>query len=492
MSWRDTIKVHPAADLFPLLGDAELRELADDIKANGLHEKVKIILKPRLGSDGLYHVGKHDQIVIDGRNRLDAMELAGIPMFRRGTTDFNPDVAEVVEEIETDSDVVEYVIGVNVHRRHLTGEQKRDVIAKLLRAKPERSNLQTAKIVGVDDKTVASVRREMAARSEIPDVTETVDTKGRRQPTRKAKATRPNLDPAEARARVEALADLVKSHLQDEATKKPKTKPAVTINGEPATAAATAPSTEADPQIDAATLSPSAQEKLQAAIRQHKRKLDQEFETRVLAEIKTRIDAVVLPSYREQAAMHDMIIKSRKGIMDKATYRLIWSCLHADSRKSVSGDRLNKAFHVWTDIELLLLDEKQSPTPAFDMPATYADLMERKRKVAESRKAKRGRQAKAEAAPTASDPPAKARAKAAWRENPNATKREIEKLAGVGSKVVMQARRELEEAGEIAPPQRSRRQGTSLAPETKVTKASDARCAEITKGLNDRLRRGFR
>ena len=36
MSWRDHIKVHPAADLFPMMSESELRELGEDIKANGL------------------------------------------------------------------------------------------------------------------------------------------------------------------------------------------------------------------------------------------------------------------------------------------------------------------------------------------------------------------------------------------------------------------------------------------------------------------------
>jgi hypothetical protein len=35
-SWRDLIKVHPAADAFPMLSEEELDALAEDIKANGL------------------------------------------------------------------------------------------------------------------------------------------------------------------------------------------------------------------------------------------------------------------------------------------------------------------------------------------------------------------------------------------------------------------------------------------------------------------------
>jgi hypothetical protein len=36
MSWRDHIKVHPAADLFPMMSDEELKALGERIKKNGM------------------------------------------------------------------------------------------------------------------------------------------------------------------------------------------------------------------------------------------------------------------------------------------------------------------------------------------------------------------------------------------------------------------------------------------------------------------------
>jgi hypothetical protein len=44
---------------------------------------------------------------------------------------------------------------------------------------------------------------------------------------------------------------------------------------------------------------------------------------------------------------------------------------------------------MFTKIERLLLDEKQSSTATEPMPLSYADLMARKQKVAEARKNKR-------------------------------------------------------------------------------------------------------
>ena len=65
--WRAHLKVHPAADLFPLMSETDpqaLKELADDIAKNGLHESIAI--------------RSEDRSLIDGRNRLDALALAGL------------------------------------------------------------------------------------------------------------------------------------------------------------------------------------------------------------------------------------------------------------------------------------------------------------------------------------------------------------------------------------------------------------------------------
>src|SRR5262249_11773245 len=45
-TWRDVYKVHPAADLFPMQPEDELRKLGEDIKANGLAKLAKPV-KPR-------------------------------------------------------------------------------------------------------------------------------------------------------------------------------------------------------------------------------------------------------------------------------------------------------------------------------------------------------------------------------------------------------------------------------------------------------------
>ncbi|MBX5221429.1 hypothetical protein HJC04_14040 [Rhizobium sp. NLR8a] len=164
-TWRDEIKVHPAADLFPMMSESELRELGEDIKRNGLRSR--IVLMP----------DNEDYVLLDGRNRIAAMEMAGLDVSKELSED--PFSTETVPQT---TDPYSYVISANIHRRHLTQEQKRNLVAKLLKATPEKSNRQIAATIGVDHKTVGAVRQEREARGEIPHVVTITDTNGREQP----------------------------------------------------------------------------------------------------------------------------------------------------------------------------------------------------------------------------------------------------------------------------------------------------------------------
>ena len=121
-------------------------------------------------------------------------------------------------------------------------------------------------------------------------------------------------------------------------------------------------------------LSASAQQRLDAAIRQHKQNLDAKFSQQVEEEVARRMREFVLPHF---LALYEEAVKTRKGIMDRAAYRLIWSCLHDDSRKSVSSEKLNKAFNIWTEAKAKVLGEDENPTPKFmvDIRRTAAEWL---------------------------------------------------------------------------------------------------------------------
>jgi hypothetical protein len=144
------------------------------------------------------------------------------------------------------------------------------------------------------------------------------------------------------------------------------------------------------PPVDASSLAMSAQQKLEIAIRQAKRKLEMEFEVRMQAGIRDAIAMTVLPHYQQKYEEYQQVVATRKGVMDRATYRAILSCLHPDRvQDEALKRRYEKAFNLFTKMELVLLDEKESPSSKFAMPKTYADWMVLKEKVKAERKAQR-------------------------------------------------------------------------------------------------------
>ncbi|MGB3746190.1 MAG: hypothetical protein WBD11_16950, partial [Xanthobacteraceae bacterium] len=170
--WRDVLPIHPAAELFPLMGEAELRELADDIKKHGLRDEVTLYLDPDR---------KNPPSVLEGRNRLDALELLG----RETVSDHGGWPPGIYTFLPSHLDPFAYVISKNIHRRHLTPDQGRGLIAKVLKAKPKQSNRQIAKQVKADDKTVAKVRSKLEATAEIPQLTKTTGADGKARPSRR-------------------------------------------------------------------------------------------------------------------------------------------------------------------------------------------------------------------------------------------------------------------------------------------------------------------
>jgi len=188
-SWREILPIHPAAQLLPRMTEQELRELGEDIKSRGLLQPIFILQESLGDADFRYSL-------LDGVNRLDAMEVVGIK-FEIGhdsrcgwMLDFESHshgelYVPVSVVVADDSDPFAFVLSVNLHRRHLTVEQKRDLIAKVLKAQPSKSNRQVAKMVGVSHPYVAAVRAEFEKSGDVETVTTSIDTKGRKQPTRK-------------------------------------------------------------------------------------------------------------------------------------------------------------------------------------------------------------------------------------------------------------------------------------------------------------------
>jgi hypothetical protein len=161
---RNSLQFHPLADIFPPMEGAEFDALVADIKANGLRESITI------------YEGK----ILDGRNRARACQAVG---WAASTILSTLNARHFLPEFE--GDPAAYVISANIHRRHLTAEQKGELIAKLIKAQPEKSNRQVAKATGVSHPHVAKVRAEMEQAGDVETVTTSIDTRGRKQPAKR-------------------------------------------------------------------------------------------------------------------------------------------------------------------------------------------------------------------------------------------------------------------------------------------------------------------
>jgi hypothetical protein len=190
--WRDHLKIHRAAELFPRMTDDELAELGNDIKKNGLASPI-ILWSPGFQGDGM---GKRPRYVLDGINRLDAMQRMGIQIITsKGGLDellFETRYEKKIDSgIKPATDPYAYVVSANINRRHLTAEQKRELAAKLLDINPNKSDRQIGDMIKADHKTIGRVRREKERRGDIPHVKARTDTKGRSQPSKVSKKAKP-------------------------------------------------------------------------------------------------------------------------------------------------------------------------------------------------------------------------------------------------------------------------------------------------------------
>lgn len=131
------MKVHPVADLFPMLPEDELDDLAKDIKANGLQHSIVV----------------KDGELIDGRNRLAACQLAGVePSY---------------EELDS-QDPVAYILSANLARRHMSKGQRAMAAAKTVDL-INTGTREGARIAGTDPAYVSRAGQVLDADAALAD-----------------------------------------------------------------------------------------------------------------------------------------------------------------------------------------------------------------------------------------------------------------------------------------------------------------------------------
>lgn len=142
--------------LLPALHDEEVAELRASIREHGI--RVPILLDT---------AGN----VIDGHHRQAiAAEL-----------DIDPPVQVLAPDV-SDDEKRQLALTLNLARRHLTRQQRRDLVTASLTADPGLSDRSHAHRTGTDHKTVASQRRHLETTGEIPHSRSRRSRDGRQRP----------------------------------------------------------------------------------------------------------------------------------------------------------------------------------------------------------------------------------------------------------------------------------------------------------------------
>jgi hypothetical protein len=143
------LEVHDACNIFPMMSPDEFAGLKADIEANGLREPIWL------------HRGK----VIDGRNRLKACREIGVePRFR---------------DWDGKGSLVEFVVSLNLHRRHLSSGQRAacgtEIEERLAVEAKERQRASGG------DRKSAEARPKQAKKSVVEGIPQPISDKARDQ-----------------------------------------------------------------------------------------------------------------------------------------------------------------------------------------------------------------------------------------------------------------------------------------------------------------------
>jgi hypothetical protein len=165
------LEVHPDAALLPLMEGEAFDELVESVRRSGLKQKIATI----------------DGQILDGRNRGRALEQLG------------REAGPHLEEVDLNGmSPAEYVMAANLHRRHLTATQRRELAADLAErfkaeqaAKPKAAKIdatqKAADATGLSRRTVARAEARRAGKPH-PATVPTARKRGVQTADRKAAA----------------------------------------------------------------------------------------------------------------------------------------------------------------------------------------------------------------------------------------------------------------------------------------------------------------
>lgn len=147
-------KNHPLSSMFRDLNEAEFEALKNDISEQGQIQDI------------ILHAGK----ILDGRYKA-CRELNIEPEF--------------TELQGTEAQAVELVISLNLHRRHITNQEKRAVVENVLQKYPSLSNRAIARMTDSSHTHVGELREELEAKHQLEAVAKTIGKGGKKYPRKR-------------------------------------------------------------------------------------------------------------------------------------------------------------------------------------------------------------------------------------------------------------------------------------------------------------------
>jgi len=337
-------EIHQAASAFPFPSDEDFQTLKRSILDHGFNATSPIIV----------YSGQNK--IVDGRSRWTALKEIG--------KDDQVPVAFI--DFPNDEAARRFALSQNLGRRHLTRQQRDQMMNDLVF--DGFSLKEVADMFGVSESSATKITaetRELLEEDRNKKIVALV-SEGKTQ--------------KEAADEVGVNAATVSRVMQKRNNSEIATDGSW-LNKRPAIEPVVKP-TEIDP-LKLTHVEPEAKpvdeklekkiaKRVEAALKVERRALEKEVGGRIAAGIETFINNSVLPVYGRRIELAEQIVRSHeKGIMTKAQFRKVLSCLHPDNAQDESQKmKLASVFGMFKGFEALLIE------PKLDALTPLADIIE--------------------------------------------------------------------------------------------------------------------
>jgi hypothetical protein len=118
-------------------------------------------------------------------------------------------------------------------------------------------------------------------------------------------------------------------------------------------------------------MSPTMQQRYEAALRVARKEIEAEVTARLKAEIHAVWDGII-ERYNERIKEAERIVSSQRGFMSRRDFRTLLACLHPDHNKF---DDARGLFEIVKELEPILVKPDAKPINAPPLPTTVAELL---------------------------------------------------------------------------------------------------------------------